>query len=156
MSAAAVIRPAAAADLAAVRGLFTEYERFLGRSLSFQGFAEELAGLPGLYAPPTGALLIADTGGEAVGCVAVRPLGDGAAEMKRLYVRPAAHGRGLGRQLAEASMAAARERGYRVMRLDTFEWLTAAVALYRRLGFTPIAPYGAAPLPDLVYFERRL
>ncbi len=140
-----------------MRVLFEEYQRFLGISLSFQGFAEELAGLPGRYAPPRGALLLAEgDGGRPVGCVAMRPIDDAVAEMKRLFVRPEAQGQGLGRRLAEAAIDAARRAGYRAMRLDTFQRLTAAVALYRGMGFVAIPPYNDAPMPGLVYLEIRL
>src|SRR5919201_2098828 len=102
-----------------VRVLFREYAESLGFSLDFQDFERELAALPGAYAPPRGALLLARVDGEPAGCVGLRPLGETTCEMKRLYVRRAYRGRGLGRQLAEAAIAAARERGFQNMRLDT-------------------------------------
>ena len=148
------IRPAAGeADLASARALFLDYAQGLGFSLCFQGFDQELAELPGKYAPPKGALLLAGSSG----CVAVRPLTDDIAEMKRLYVAPAARGTGLGRRLALASIEAARTAGYRAIRLDTIEaTMGAAVALYRSLGFEEIAPYYDNPIPGARYFERTL
>ena len=107
------------ADLLAARNLFLEYADYLGVDLCFQGFQEELDGLPGAYAPPDGRLLLAVEDSEAVGCVAVRKLGDGICEMKRLYVKPAYRGKGLGRGLAEAVIAEARAIGYTKMRLDS-------------------------------------
>ncbi|MCC7274398.1 MAG: GNAT family N-acetyltransferase [Alphaproteobacteria bacterium] len=153
---AVLIRPAAAGDLETVRALFREYEGSLGISLDFQGFATELAGLPGAYAPPAGALLIAEAAGAAAGCVALRRLDAATAEMKRLYVREPARGSGLGRRLAEAAMAAARAAGYPNMRLDTLGHLEAAIALYGALGFVEIPPYGSALLAGMRFFERRL
>jgi ribosomal protein S18 acetylase RimI-like enzyme len=141
----------------AVRGLFQEYVDGLGLDLSFQGFAAELAGLPGRYAPPAGCILLAEAAGEAVGCVAVRPLAEpGLCEMKRLFVRPAHAGRGLGRRLAEAAITAARQRGYAAIRLDTLTSMEAANALYRRLGFHRIAPYCRNPLPGALFYELDL
>lgn len=144
----------AAVELAA--SLFREYQTAIGVDLCFQGFAEELAGLPGNYAPPRGRLLIAHVGREPAGCVALRPLEDGIAEMKRLYVRDAFRGTGLGRRLAEAVIAAAHGAGYSRIRLDTLATMNEAIALYGALGFVEIAPYRANPLPGPRYFELRL
>ena len=139
-----------------VRQLFREYEAYLDVDLCFQRFEQELAGLPGKYAPPGGELLIGVDAGKILGCVAVRSLGCGICEMKRLYVRPAARGTGLGRQLARTIIAAARDLGYKVMRLDTLDKLTAAIGLYRSLGFKNSFPYYENPLPGVVYLELDL
>jgi ribosomal protein S18 acetylase RimI-like enzyme len=151
------IRAAAGArDMEVVRALFLEYGQSLGFSLCFQGFDQELAGLPGAYAPPAGALVLAEAGGEAIGVVGLRPLGERICEMKRLYVRQAGRGLGCGRGLAEAVVAAARRRGYLAMRLDTLDAMERAQALHRALGFREIEPYYENPLPGARYFELTL
>ncbi|MDH4196431.1 MAG: GNAT family N-acetyltransferase [Candidatus Aminicenantes bacterium] len=142
--------------LAIMRRLFREYQELLGVDLCFQGFEDELAELPGKYAPPTGALLLAFDGEEAQGCVALRGIAPGVCEMKRLYVRPAYRGQGLGRTLAEAVIAEGRRIGYRTMRLDTLEKLREAIGLYESLGFRRIPPYYANPLPGVIYWELDL
>lgn len=150
-------RPAAGEpELEAARDLFRAYAGSLSFSLDFQGFAEELARLPGEYAPPGGQLFLGFLAGEAEGCVALRPGGDAWAEIKRLYVRPGARGKGLGRLLAEAAVAEARRLGYARVRLDTVPEMAAAGQLYRSLGFQPIPPYRHNPLPGAVFLELRL
>ena len=146
--------PAGAADLDAVRSLFSEYAGSLGFSLGYQGFDAELAGLPGKYAAPEGALLLAKVDGVAAGVVALRKLDSGIAEMKRLYVKPAHHGRSIGRKLAEAVVDTARTLGYRRLRLDTIAGkMDTAVKLYRSMGFVEIAPYYDSPVPGTTYLE---
>jgi ribosomal protein S18 acetylase RimI-like enzyme len=140
----------------AVRELFVEYSRGTGIDLCFQGFAQELAELPGRYAPPTGQLLLMRQGSEAIGCVALRELGDAVCEMKRLYVRPAFRGRGIGRALAGTIIDAARQIGYARMRLDTLASMTPAIALYESLGFRRIGPYCHNPIAEAVFMELEL
>jgi ribosomal protein S18 acetylase RimI-like enzyme len=148
----------APADLAAITQLFRAYAASLPIDLGYQGFDGELAALPGKYAPPAGALLIArDANGAALGCVAMRPLDDpGLCEMKRLYVTPQGRGRGLGKALARAIIDAARAAGHREMRLDTLASMHEAQALYRALGFGEIAPYYESPIENTVFMSLRL
>ena len=139
------------------RSLFVEYGSSLGFSLCFQSFDEELKSLPGAYGPPSGRLLLAQYAGDPAGCVALRKLEAGICEMKRLYVRPADRGRGLGRMLVERVVAEARIIGYERMRLDTIESaMKDAIALYRRMGFEEIAPYSAIPIEHALWMELRL
>ena len=150
------LRPASAVQLDVARGLFTEYAGGLGVDLCFQDFDRELAGLPGDYAPPDGRLLLAWDAEQAVGCGALRRLEAGVCEMKRLYVRKAARGGGLGRRMAEALIEEARTIGYGRMRLDTLPSMGEAIQLYRSLGFTPIPPYRANPVPGALFLELAL
>jgi ribosomal protein S18 acetylase RimI-like enzyme len=144
-------------DLDAARRLFREYVEELDFDLDFQNFEREMDALPGPYAPPNGAILLVGTSNEPVGVVAVQPLDDeGVCEMKRLYVRPAHRDQGVGRRLAEAIIAEARNLGYDVMRLDTVASMTTARSLYRSLGFEERSPYYHNPLDDAVYMERAL
>ena len=142
----------AQSDLVVVKELFVEYAASIGIDLEYQGFSAELAGLPGKYAPPSGELLIASMNGEAVACVALRALDRATLEMKRLYVRPATRGMGLGKRLVEAAISFAREHGYVELRLDTLATMAAAQAVYRSLGFVEIPPYGAAHVPGTVFY----
>jgi ribosomal protein S18 acetylase RimI-like enzyme len=150
------IRPCRGTDIGVARALFEEYARELAVDLCFQGFAEELARLPGEYAPPRGGLFLAESDGAPVGCVAVRPLEDDVAEMKRLYVRAGARGTGLGRRLALTALEAAEEMGYARLRLDTLPSMTAAVAMYRAMGFHEVEPYRHNPVPGALFLERQL
>ena len=150
-------RAAGPADFDRAADLFRAYAATLDFALDFQDFDRELATLPGAYAEPGGCILIADEGGEPVGCVALRPFDPPAVcEMKRLYIAPGRRGRGIGRLLAEGIVAEARDRGYRFMRLDTVPGMEAAIALYRRLGFREIAPYRHNPVPGALFFELAL
>jgi ribosomal protein S18 acetylase RimI-like enzyme len=139
-----------------VRRLFEEYAGSLGVDLGFQDFERELAELPGEYLPPAGRLLLALSEDEAAGCVALRPFEPDVCEMKRLYVRPAHRGSGLGRRLAEAIVEAGRDAGYARMRLDTLPTMTAARDLYRSLGFAEIQAYRPNPIHGTTYFELGL
>lgn len=145
-----------AAQLAHVRSLFLEYASSLEISLCFQNFEQELAGLPGRYAPPTGRLLLAQDGQQAAGCVALRQLSGNVCEMKRLYVRPAWRRKGLGRTLAVAIIEAGRELGYASMRLDTLASMKAAISLYESLGFRKIPAYYDNPSESAVFMELPL
>ena len=144
-------------DLAAAATLFQEYADSLGIDLQFQGFEAELADLPGEYGPPRGCLLLAWVDGALAGCCALRPLDNcdypNAGEMKRLYVRKAFRGFGLGRELAEAALDAARQIGYTSVLLDTLDDMEAARALYTDLGFVEIPPYYHNPLHGSHYLK---
>lgn len=139
------------------RSLFLEYGSSLGFSLCFQSFDEELKSLPGAYGPPSGRLLLVRHAGHAAGCVALRKLEAGICEMKRLYVRPADRGMGLGRILVERVIEEARIIGYERMRLDTIaSAMKDAIVLYRRMGFEEIASYSAIPIEHALWMELRL
>jgi ribosomal protein S18 acetylase RimI-like enzyme len=143
-------------DLASVAALFREYGGSLGIDLSFQQFEEELASLPGEYAEPRGALLLARAGQVAAGCVGLRPLDEGACEMKRLFVRPQFRGRHLGEALVHAAIDAAHARGYARMRLDTLPTMATARRLYQQLGFREIPAYRFNPIEGTTFLERTL
>ncbi len=151
------IAPAATAqDLEDVRVLFGEYSGLVAEALRFQKFDQELEALPGQYAPPGGRLLIARDGDKAAGCVALRRLDAASGEMKRMYVREAYRGSGLGRRLAVAVIDEARTRGYQRVVLDTLPKLASAIALYRDLGFRETGPYLASPTPGAICFELKV
>jgi GNAT superfamily N-acetyltransferase len=139
-----------------VRSLFSEYARSLPIDLGFQNFDEELATLPGKYAPPRGRVFVAWIGPQPAGVVALRPLEDGVCEMKRLYVRPSARGRQLGARLAQRIVRAAQEAGYEKMRLDTLPEMSAAQHVYASLGFRPIPAYVFNPVEGVVFLELDL
>ncbi len=143
-------------DLSIVRELFQEYASSLGFDLGFQDFERELATLPGEYGPPDGRLLLARVGERVAGCVALRTLGGGLCEMKRLYVRPGFRAMRIGRRLADAIVLEARSAGYTAMRLDTVPSMTAARSLYRSMGFVEIPPYRFNPIPGALYMEMKL
>ena len=139
-----------------VRELFREYSHELAIDLCFQGFEEELAQLPGIYAPPAGVLTVVFDDDRPVACGALRPHGDDACELKRIYVRPTHRGLGLGRSITLDLMDRAIQLGYAVVRLDTLRRLGPALKLYESLGFQEITPYNFNPEPDVAYFERKL
>lgn len=157
------VRPAGAGELDLVRALFTEYvsaprsEARFHDYLAQQHFDRELAELPGSYAQPLGALLIAEHGGMAIGCVGLKPLEPpDVCEMKRLFVRPEGRGLGAGTALVDHVVEAARRAGYRLMRLDTLPSMHDAQRLYRACGFVEIPPYNANPVEGSLFFERKL
>jgi ribosomal protein S18 acetylase RimI-like enzyme len=143
-------------DREAVATLFREYVASLAEDISFQNVDDEFAGLPGKYARPTGVVLVARDGEQAAGVIAYRMVEPGVCEMKRLYVRPAFRASGLGRELAGELIDDAKASGYRLMLLDTLASMDAARALYRDLGFVPIAPYYDNPLPGVMYMALEL
>ena len=145
-------------DLDDAIALFEAYAGSLSVDLSYQGFAAELEGLPGPYAPPGGTLLLAfDRDGEPLGCVALRPMrAEGCCEMKRLYGAPEGRGMGIGRALAEAVIGEAQWMGYREIRLDTLPDMAQAISLYRSLGFRPIDPYYDTPVAGTVFLAKDL
>ena len=150
------ILPADRSLLPLVRQLFQEYADALGVDLGFQGFPEELAGLPGEYTPPAGRLLLGFEADHPAGCVALRPLEPGVCEMKRLYVRPDYRGTGWGRRLARRVVDEATSAGYRRMRLDTLPGMAGAQGLYRAMGFQPIPAYRYNPVPGALFLELDL
>ncbi|MDP3403229.1 MAG: GNAT family N-acetyltransferase [Brevundimonas sp.] len=158
MSPSVTIAPAVSAEhVAEVAGLFRAYGASLDVDLAYQDFETELADLPGKYASPTGALLLAhDASGEPIGCVGLRPLDDGTCEMKRLFVSPAGRGLGLGRALMLAAIDVARAQGYREMQLDTLPTMAAAQTLYRRAGFEPMAAYYDTPVEGTLFMRLKL
>jgi ribosomal protein S18 acetylase RimI-like enzyme len=157
MAAPYVIAAARSRDeIEAVRHLFREYAHSLGIDLSFQHFEEEVVTLPGEYGPPRGMLLVAQVGDATAGCVALRVLDPYICEMKRLYIRPAFRGRGIGEALAHAVIAEARRLDYDCMRLDTLPSMTSARALYKRLGFVEIPAYRFNPIEGTSFLELRL
>lgn len=157
MSNIQLVTPTSAEDLAATSGIFREYAISLGFDLCFQDFEGEISNLPGDYDSPRGALLLAKIDGAIAGCCALRPLDSSdyvnAAEMKRLYVRPAFRGLGLGRQLAEAVLDAALMAGYDSVLLDTLDDMEIARAMYEELGFKEIPPYYHNPLAGAHYLK---
>ena len=151
-----ILQASDADAVAQARELFCEYAAESQLDLCFQNFEAELAGLPGAYAPPEGRLLLALYEGQLAGCVALRKFEDGVCEMKRLFVRPAFRGQGIGRALVRRVIEEARAAGYSTMRLDTLARMRAAITLYESLGFRRIEAYRPYPLEDAVYLELTL
>jgi len=152
-----LIQASSADEIGRARELFEEYAASLGFSLCFQNFDREVADLPGKYVPPSGRLLLAVADDQTAGCVALRKIGDGVCEMKRLYVRPAFRGSGLGRTLAESIIQAARDIGYQRLRLDTLPGkMDRAIAMYCLLGFKEIDPYYDNPVAGATFMELKL
>ncbi len=139
------------------RSLFLEYQHWLNFSLCFQGFDQELASLPGKYAPPNGRIYLAEVDNVVAGCVALRPMADErVCEMKRLFVREEFRGQKIGRILTEKILTDAKEIGYHTMRLDTLQRMETARSLYKKLGFTVIPAYYNNPMDEVVYMELKL
>ena len=138
------------------RSYAAEFADSIAEALCFQGFEAGIASLPGRYASPSGCLLLAMAGDSPAGCVAMRDLGGGDCEMKRLYVAPEFRGRGVGRLLVEQVIQRARQVGYRRMVLDTVPEMAGAIALYRSFGFVETSPYWECPVERTIYLERRL
>lgn len=151
-----MIRTALPEEMDTVRTLFKEYEQFLDFDLCFQSFQDELDDLPGKYASPTGALLVALDGEAIVGCGAMRPLQNQTCEMKRLYLRKDGRGKGLGKKLCLELISRAKKAGYRSMKLDTVKKLQKAIELYRELGFVECEKYCENPQEDVLYMELAL
>lgn len=155
-----IAAPNSETEFGALREIFREYAASLPIDLAFQDFEHELATLPGEYAPPRGTLLTATVDGELAGCCALRPMDTvdypNASEMKRLYVRPAYRGLGLGRQVVEAILDAARMVGYDYVLLDTLDDMEAARTLYEDLGFEEIPPYYHNPIAGAHYLKAEL
>lgn len=152
-----ISQPTRPEELDSVRQLFQEYADSLSFDLGFQNFAEELADLPGKYAPPSGCILLATVNHQPAGCVALKPLTAGICEMKRLFVRPQFRKTGLGRTLAEQIIKEAKQLGYSSIRLDTIpSMMGKAVSLYRALGFREIPAYCENPIPGAMFMELRL
>jgi ribosomal protein S18 acetylase RimI-like enzyme len=143
-------------ELTATAALFRAYAASLNIDLGLQGFSEELAALPGPYAPPGGAILLAKQGDHVLGCIALKPLAPRIVEIKRLYVRPQARGQGVARALVGAIIGEAAALGYGEIKLDTLSQMQTAIALYRSFGFADIPPYGSHPYPGLVTLGKKL
>lgn len=151
-----ILEARTADQIEAARELIKEYSLTRPGDPALGQVADEIAELPGKYAPPDGCLLLAYGDGELQGCVALRKWSEGTAEMKRLYVRPSGRGRGIGRALVLSIVDRARALGYERMLLDTIPGMDRAQSLYRSLGFKEIAPYRNNPNPGTLYFELRL
>jgi putative acetyltransferase len=143
-------------ELEEVRNIFIEYAEFLQVDLCFQDFEKELQTLHQVYAQPKGCIILAKEEGKVVGCIALKPIGDGVCEMKRLYVRPIARSKSLGSVLVEELIDFAKKAEYKTMKLDTLTTLTHAVKLYRSMGFIETKPYVYNPLNEVLYFELTL
>ncbi len=150
------IRPATVADMPDVRAMLREYVEWIAQDLAFQEIDAELDGLPGEYAPPRGALLVATEGGRHLAMIALRPFDGPVGEMKRLYVRPAARGRGLARRLVARICDEAKRLGYTELRLDTLPMMGDAQALYEACGFVDIAPYYETPIAGTRFMAKQI
>jgi putative acetyltransferase len=152
----AIYRATTEGDYAGARILFREYAESIGIDLGFQHFEEELGALQQMYGPPCGAIFLAGDGAEPFGCIGIRKISASAAEIKRMYVRPAEQRRGAGNLLLGKALEIAREYNYSIVRLDSLSHLKAAIHLYKKAGFYEIPAYYDNPLPSAVYFEKKL
>jgi ribosomal protein S18 acetylase RimI-like enzyme len=150
------LRPARPADLPEIRRMLEEYVAWIGLDLAFQEIDEELAGLPGDYAPPRGALFVAEDGGRLLGMIGLRPFDGAICEMKRLYVRPEARGRGVATQLIAAALDEAGRLRYSEIRLDTLPMMGSAQSLYVSLGFADIPPYYETPIAGTRFMAKKI
>ena len=151
------IAPArSATEMISAAALFRAYATTMAIDLAPQGFSQELGSFPGVYCPPSGELILAKRGDHVLGCIALKPLAPGVAEIKRLFVRPKARKGGVGKTLVEAALMAAKQLGYREVKLDTLPEMAAAIALYKSFGFALILPYGSHPYPGLVTLGKTL
>ena len=151
-----LIRRAVRADIPHVREMLQEYVEWIGLDLAFQEIDAELDGLPGEYAPPRGVLLVAIDGRRYLGMIALRSIEGAVGEMKRLYVRPEARGRGLARRLITTLCDEAKRLGYSELRLDTLPMMGEAQALYEAYGFVDIAPYYETPIEGTRFMSKKL
>jgi ribosomal protein S18 acetylase RimI-like enzyme len=151
-----IIQAGTAEEIAQARELFREYGATPDFGMCFKGFEEEIQSLPGMYVPPEGRLLLAYVDGDAAGCIGLRKMEPGFCEVRRLYVRPRFRGQRLGRMLADAIIAQARQAGYHTARLGTLPVMKEAIALYQSLGFVPVAPYKDNALTAAIYMELAL
>jgi GNAT superfamily N-acetyltransferase len=143
-------------ELEEVREIFIEYADFLQVDLCFQDFEKELQTLHKVYNPPTGCIILAKENEQVIGCIALKPIGEGVCEMKRLYVRPSARGKALGKKLVEELIDFAKKAGYNTMKLDTISSLKEAINLYQSKGFVKTEAYVYNPLSDVLYYELKL
>ena len=150
------IRPATGADIPHVRQMLREYVEWIGLDLAFQEIDAELDGLPGDYTPPRGALFVAVEGDRYLAMIALRPIEGTVAEMKRLYVRPVARGRGLARRLLARLCEEARRLNYTELRLDTLPMMGEAQALYEACGFVDIEPYYETPIAGTRFMSKKI
>jgi ribosomal protein S18 acetylase RimI-like enzyme len=152
-----VIVPAhSATEMISAAALFRAYAATLPIDLAPQGFSTELDSLPGVYGPPGGELILAKRGDHVLGCIALKALTPGVAEIKRLFVRPRERKAGLGKALVTAAIATAKQLGYGEIKLDSLPSMDAAIALYKSFGFAPVAPYGSHPYPGLICLGLKL
>ena len=151
-----IVKAKETADFEVAKGLFEAYANSLGFDLSFQSFDEELANIKTVYSAPNGGLLLVSLDGDYIGCVGVRKIGDGIGELKRMYLKEEARGKGLGRTLMEEAILLSRELNFTALRLDTLPSMKSAVGLYEKMGFEKIPPYRENPFSEALFFELKL